>query len=100
MPKYNQPNSQGSHYHCTALRKVSRHISQLYHTALARKAATLCTRWTSLETLRQSSTRKITIWRPRREQNLSHNPEVIRRFCEKKDTNYASTKDYPVFVVR
>ena len=27
-------------------------------------------------------------------------PELIRRFCEKKDTNYASTKDYPVFVVR
>jgi hypothetical protein len=30
MPKYNHPNSQGSHCNCTALRKASRRISQLY----------------------------------------------------------------------
>ena len=35
MPKSNQPNSQGSHCNCTALRKASRRISQLYDAALA-----------------------------------------------------------------
>src|ERR1700739_3458754 len=35
MPKSNQPNSQGSRCNCTALRKASRRISQLYDAALA-----------------------------------------------------------------
>jgi DNA-binding MarR family transcriptional regulator len=35
MPKYNHPNAQGSHCNCTALRKASRRISQLYDAALA-----------------------------------------------------------------
>lgn len=35
MPKSNQPNSQHGHCNCTALRKASRRISQLYDAALA-----------------------------------------------------------------
>src|ERR1700756_1649692 len=35
MPKSNQPNSQGGRCNCTALRKASRRISQLYDAALS-----------------------------------------------------------------
>ena len=35
MPKSNQPNSQPGYCNCTALRKASRRISQLYDAALA-----------------------------------------------------------------